>query len=151
MIVDQVRRLTADIRQLDVYYHSMQPEVPVESPRRVIVGSGPVLTIASPGSNGTLWQGKEWSISLRSNMMTAQLPFLAYRKTGATDERFCSVLAPDPTSPRDVNVTWGEDPSGALAIEISEDGLESTVMVGKRPGVVSVSLCQVTSYSEDQP
>ena len=34
---------------------------------------------------------------------------------------------------------------------LSDDALESTVMVGKRPGVVSVSLFQETNYSEDQP
>ena len=147
VIVDEVKRLTSDVRQLDVYYHSMQPEVLVESPQRVIVGSGPVLTIASPGNNGTLWQGKEWSISLQSNMTAAQLPFLAYRKKSATDERFCSVLAPDATSPRNINVTWEDDPSSALEIEISEDGTLNTVIVGKRTGVVSVSICERASAS----
>jgi len=141
VVIDQVERTTSENRQLDVYYHAIQPDLRVESPRRVIVGKGPVLTIASPPNNGELRQGKGWSILLETNLVTKQFPFIAYGKESAASECFCSVLAADPTRPRQIEVRVRKSKFESLEVDILEGPTRHLVLVagaaGKLPDVPS--------------
>lgn len=134
VVVDQVKRTTDEKRQLDVYYHALQAEVHVESPQRVIVGDGPVLTIASPQDNGRLWQGKQWSILLETNMITRQFPFVAYRRESQRDAHFCSVLATDAKEPRDIEMQVREGKFESLEVEVSEGPSTHLVLVAGPSG-----------------
>ncbi|MHC4400951.1 MAG: heparinase II/III family protein [Planctomycetota bacterium] len=141
VVIDQVERTTSENRQLDVYYHAIQPDLRVESPRRVIVGKGPMLTIASPPDNGRLRQGKEWSILLETNLVTKQFPFIAYQKESSAEECFCSVLAADPTRPREIEVKVRKGKFESLEVDTSEGPARHLVLVagaaGKLPDVPS--------------
>ena len=154
VVVDQVKRTTNEYRRLDVYYHALQADVRVESPRRVIVGKGPVLTIASPQDNGTLWQGKEWSILLETNMVTKQFPFVAYRRESDGEEHFCSVLAADPEEPRDIEVQVRDGEFRSLEVHISEGPTKHLVLVagtvGKLPDAPSRGRWRLIA-GRDQP
>jgi len=134
IIVDQVERTTSENRQLDVYYHTSQTDLSVESPRRVVVGKGPVLTIASPPDNGNLRQGKEWSVLLETNLVTRQFPFVAYRKESTTDEHFCSVLATDPGKPRQIEVQLRKGKFGSLEVDVSEGPARHLILVAGAAG-----------------
>jgi len=152
--VDQVERTTSESRRLDVYYHALQADVRVELPQRAIVGKGPVLTIASPRDNGKLWQGKEWSILLETNMITRQFPFVAYRRETDSKEHFCSVLATDPRKPREIEVQVRDGKFGSLEVDISEGPAKHLVLVagtvGKLPDAPSRGRWRLIA-GKDQP
>ena len=141
VVIDQVERTTSENRHLDVYYHAILPDLRVESPRRVLVGKGPVLTIASPPDNGKLRQGKQWSILLETNLVTRQFPFIAFRKESAAEECFCSVLAADPTRPREIEVKVHKGKFESLEVDIVEGPTRHLILVagiaGRRPDVPS--------------
>ena len=129
LVTDQVKRTTRDKRTLDVYFHAFTEAVTVESPQRVLVGDGPNVTIAAPPDNGSMWQGREWSVSHETNMVTQEMPFVAFRKTSGTDETFCAVLATDATLHRRLDVTTTTAPSGALHVTVAEGDRRHHVLV----------------------
>ena len=137
VIADQVKRTTDAPRTLDVYFHSFAQSVTVESAQRVLLGDGPSLTITAPTDNGSLWQGKEWSVSHETNLVTLQLPFVAFRKAGETDEHFCAVLATSPDVRRRVDVSTTAAQSGALHIIVSEGESRHHVLVAGDDGTLT--------------
>jgi hypothetical protein len=129
LVIDQVQRTTKDPRQLDLYWHAFQPDLRIESPQRVVMGTKPALTIVSAAGNGEVRRGTEWSVTLEDNMAAVQRPYVAYGKTTAVDTSFCSVLAPDPRQPRRVLVETMAGGPDTVDVRIEEGSSRYRVLV----------------------
>ncbi|MBT4820387.1 MAG: hypothetical protein HON70_32060, partial [Lentisphaerae bacterium] len=129
VIIDQIVRTSSDKRTLDVYFHSSTDTVDTLSPEQVTFGAGPVVTIAVPPGNGERRQGKEWSITHETSLVTKQFPFIAFRKVSAETEYFCAVLACDPARRRDVRVACTPSPTGGIRTIGTEGNVRFLVAV----------------------
>ena len=72
-------------------------------------------------------------------MVTKQFPFIAYGKKSAAAECFCSVLAADPTRPREIEVKVRKGEFESLEVDVLESPKRHLVLVagtaGKLPDV----------------